>query len=169
MTLFPSCPRSSQYFSVACDKITYDYLRTHPNAAANALEIVNGSQAIEITSDDDAPGPSSSQAQHESDAESESDGDKFKLILRSGITKDIALVVRPTTKCGAIIKAYLKKAGVADQYPQVFGIVSKGGKSKSTTSAKDPRICVDGDKMSNDAEISEADLEDGDMVEVVGL
>lgn len=33
----------------------------------------------------------------------------------------------------------------------------------------DPRISVDGDRMENNVEIGTADLEDGDMVEVVGL
>jgi hypothetical protein len=72
--------------------------------------------------------------------------------------------VRPTTKCGAIVKAFLKKAGVADNYPAVFG--AAGAKKKG---GKDPRLCVDGDKMANEVEISEADLEDGDQVEIVGL
>jgi Ubiquitin-2 like Rad60 SUMO-like len=99
-----------------------------------------------------------------SDAESDSDDDTFKLVVQSAIAKAITLTVRPTTKCGAIVKAFLKKAGVADKYPAVFGI--GGGKKKG---GKDPRLCVDGDKMENDVQISEADLEDGDQVEIVGL
>jgi hypothetical protein len=31
------------------------------------------------------------------------------------------------------------------------------------------RVVVDGDKMDNETEIGEADLEDGDMVEIAGL
>jgi len=32
-----------------------------------------------------------------------------------------------------------------------------------------PQLVIDGDKMADDMEISEADLENGDLVEVVGL
>lgn len=32
-----------------------------------------------------------------------------------------------------------------------------------------PHLMVDGDKMTDDMEIGEADLDDGDLVEVVGL
>lgn len=133
----------------------------------------------------------------ESDAESESDAGKFKLVLRSNkAAKDITLIVRPTTKCASIVKAYIKKAGLMDQYPHVFaesgsnsttpepttrGRGGKGrgrgrGRVKGKVQAQpqevpqsDPRISVDGDKMENDTEIGEADLDDGDMVEVVGL
>ncbi|KAF9450560.1 hypothetical protein P691DRAFT_810094 [Macrolepiota fuliginosa MF-IS2] len=133
-------------------------------------------------------------ASQESDAESESDSEKFKLILRSNkVAKDITLIVRPTTKCGAIVRAYIKKAGLADEYAHVIaegdavaeppattrgrGRGGKGrgrGRGKAVAQApiqalSDPRISVDGDKMENDTEIGEADLEDGDMVEVVGL
>ena len=72
--------------------------------------------------------------------------------------------MRPTTKCGAIVKAFLKKAGVADNYPAIFG--AAGGKKKG---AKYPTLCVDGDKMENEVEISQAELDDGDQVEIVGL
>lgn len=124
--------------------------------------------------------------QGESDAESQSDAKKLKLILRSGkVARDITLIVRPTTKCGSIVKAYIKKAGLAEQYPHVFveaateePLASRGrgrgrGRGKGKTAAvsilPDPRICVDGDKMDNNAEIEEADLDDSDMVDVVGL
>ncbi|KAG6878517.1 hypothetical protein C0993_005448 [Termitomyces sp. T159_Od127] len=113
---------------VGCDKVTYEYMRTHP---------INATPEIP-----DAP-PS-----HDDDEESDADGETFKLVLRSSLTNDITLTVRPTTKCGAIVKAYLKKAGLA---------------------GTDARLCVDGDKMGHDAEIGDADLDDGDMVEVVGL
>ncbi|KAF8879087.1 hypothetical protein CPB84DRAFT_1793598 [Gymnopilus junonius] len=129
----------------------------------------------------------------ESDAESEAEGGKFKLILRSSLTtKDITLTVRPTTKCGAIVKAFLNKAGLADKYHEVFaegGVAAaaarapepakkKGGRKAKRGAAavaaaavpvKDPRLCIDGDKMDNATEIGDMDLEDGDMVEVVGL
>lgn len=76
------------------------------------------------------------------------------------------------------MKAFLKKANVADQYPKLFGVEStgkgKGGKKgaggkKGQASEKEPALSVDGDKMGNDVEISEADLDDGDLVDVVGL
>jgi hypothetical protein len=145
-------------------------------------------------------------SQEGSDVESEADTGKFKLVFRSNkISKDITLIVRPTTKCGAIIKAYIKKAGLEKQYPHIFDEAvateapepqSRGrgrgrgrgkgkGKGRGRGSGKaqapppapapdlsnlpDPRICVDGDKMDNTTEIGEAELDDGDMVDVVGL
>lgn len=99
--------------------------------------------------------------------------DTFRLTLRSDKTsKDIVLTVRPSTKCGSIVKAFLKKAGLADKYleaaPKAAAKKRRGRKSLVVV-ASGPKILVDGDKMDNDTEISEADLEDGDMVEVVGL
>lgn len=134
---------------------------------------------------------SRAQSQQGSEAESESDapaaaatGSTFRITLRSSLGKDITLTVRTTTKCGAIVRAFLKKAGVEDQYPEVFmdtkaAVSSKatgkrGGRksnAKAATAAapaKDPRLCIDGEKMDNEAEIGD-DLEDGDMVDVVGL
>ncbi|KAK2465372.1 hypothetical protein APHAL10511_002726 [Amanita phalloides] len=167
---------------VACDKATYAYLQANNFARESSPRIERPRQAraeaIEINSDDDS-GPSAyssppppQRQTHESEAESEDD-DKFKIVLQSSVTqgKHITLTVRPTTKCGAIVKAFLKKAGLTDQYPHVFQdkpAPNKRGR-KSQVSQKDPKICVDGDKMSNDTEIGDADLEDGDMVEVVGL
>jgi hypothetical protein len=179
---------------VAYDQTTYSYLQAnHYTRESNLSSADHPTQrpkdstgAIEINSDDDDgpleshPYPSSPLAEtenqmHESDAESEAD-DKFKIVLQSSLTQDkhITLIVRPRTKCGAIVKAFLKKAGLAEQYPHVFqdtaskAAPNKRGK-KSQAKQKDPRICIDGEKMSNDTEIGDADLEDGDMVEVVGL
>lgn len=99
-------------------------------------------------------------------------------MLRSAGNKDIALTVRSTTKCGAILRAFLKKLGIAEQYPGVFAQAEpaaaakkKGGKKTKAAQAaeKDPRLCIDGDKMNNETEIGDMDLEDGDMVEVVDL
>ncbi|PFH46528.1 hypothetical protein AMATHDRAFT_50986 [Amanita thiersii Skay4041] len=160
--------------------------------------IPSGTPAIEIDSDDDSdepptqsiistqPLPASQQTYtqpqaksqpytRDSDAESDVDDNKFKIVLQSSLTqgRHITLTVRPTTKCGSIVKAFLKKAGLADQYPQVFAdanvdATQKRGRRK-TPIQKDPRIYIDGEKMENETEIGEADLEDGDMVEVVGL
>lgn len=73
----------------------------------------------------------------------------------------------------------MKKAGVADQYPAVFGEAAKtkssapkkGGKKSGwgAPPEKDPRLCVDGEKLDNGAEIGDWDLEEGDLVEVVGM
>lgn len=171
---------------MAYDKLTYAYIQ-----ASNARQSTNHhpqnpegrTKAVEIISDG---GDSLSESQgqpltetrnqlQESDAESEAD-DKFKIVLQSSVTQGqhITLTVRSRTKCGAIVKAFLRKAGLADQYPHVFqdtttkGASTKRGR-KSGDRQKDPRICIDGEKMSNDTEIGDADLEDGDMVEVAGL
>lgn len=103
------------------------------------------------------------------DGESESDvqsaaeeDDIFKLVVRSGVTKDVVLKVRPTTSCGAIVKAFLRRAGIADKYPE-------GKSSRRKSAVGGPRLMIDGDQMDPDTPISEADLEDGDQVEVAGL
>ena len=152
---------------MACTKETYDYIRAHPNSVQNTSFGNSNAGPIDVDSNDGAES-------QQSDAESDSDEDKFKLILRSALTadKEISLVVRPTTKCGAIVKAFLKKAGLSGQYPEVFSAVSakKGGRKNNVAAAgKDPRLCLDGDKLDNASKIGDADLEDGDMIEVVGL
>ncbi|KAG5653107.1 hypothetical protein H0H81_002254 [Sphagnurus paluster] len=159
---------------VGCDNITYEYLRSHPAAASNSLSTFDaGTPAPEGASDEEAPASSQEAPDAGSGSDDNDDDETFKLVLRSSLSaKDITLTVRPTTKCGAIVKAYLNKAGVADQYPGVFaddGAKAALKKGKKAGPEKDPRLCVDGDKMENTAPISEADLEDGDLVEVVGL
>ena len=166
---------------MAYEKRAYEYIQKNPHSIVRPT----ASSSI-ITTDPHPPPDSSQQPTHESDAESQAagesdagndddDDDKFKLILRSAQTGDITLTVRPTTKCGAILRAFLKKAGLADrpEYKEVFAGAGAGGtgksKGKQGAKGKDPRLCVDGDKMDNQAEIGDADLEDGDMVEVVGL
>lgn len=166
---------------MAYEKQAYEYIQKNPHS------IVRPVASTSSIATDPHPSPDPSQQQpthHESDAESQSDAgndddddDKFKLILRSAQTgdKDITLTVRPTTKCGAILRAFLKKAGLADrpEYKEVFAGTGAGGtgksKGKQGSKGKDPRLCVDGDKMDNQAGIGDADLEDGDMIEVVGL
>ncbi|KAJ6621798.1 hypothetical protein B0H10DRAFT_2214857 [Mycena sp. CBHHK59/15] len=155
---------------LACDKTTWEYLRTNPVTTA----VVDRSADL---SDTDAPSPAHSNAQ-ESDAESEAGGETFKLILRSAVTtKNITVTVRPTTTCGAIVKAFLKKAGLADKYGQQASRKSidgsskkgKGKKGAASEPEKDPQLEIDGDKMAHHVEIGDMDLDDGDMVEVVGL
>jgi hypothetical protein len=134
----------------ACDQNTWDYIRAHrhqqPPKAGQSSE--------------HSPSP-----ERNSDAESEAEstgGDTLKLVLRSAATEEnINLTVRPTTTCGAIVKAFLKAAGLSDQYP-VTSKTKRAGKAM-------PQLMIDGDKMADNVEISEADLDDGDLVEVVGL
>jgi hypothetical protein len=125
-----------------------------------------------------APG-SDYESENDSDEEmtepSQGGSDTFKITLRSSkTTKDIVLTVRPSTKCGAIVKAFLKKAGLADKYlqddPQATGKdTKKRGRKSLVLMASGPCLMVDGDKIKNESEICDTDLEDGDMVEVVGL
>ena len=160
---------------MACTKETYDYIRANPHSVQNTTFGSSNAGPVDIDSNDGPDGATFPPESQQSDAESESDGDKFKLILRSALTpnKEISLVVRPTTKCGAIVKAFLKKAGLSGQYPEVFtgaSVAKKGGRKNNVAVAgKDPRLCLDGDKLDNASEIGDADLEDGDMIEVVGL
>ncbi|KAH6912832.1 hypothetical protein BKA70DRAFT_776918 [Coprinopsis sp. MPI-PUGE-AT-0042] len=111
-----------------------------------------------------------------SDSEAEDD-DKFKLILRSSASKDITLTVRPNTKCGSIVKAFLKRAGLEAKYAHAFldeaqatpKPKGRGKGAKAPAPQKIPKLSVDGDKLDNDSPIGDADLEDGDLIEVVDL
>ena len=143
---------NNRYPSEACDKITHEYIRAHQHSPSPSLE------GPGTNSHSGEPERLGTQDISDSDAEaSQSQGDKFKLVLRSAVTeKNITLVVRPTTTCGAIVKAFLKKAGLSDKYKKS----KKGG---------GPSLMVDGDKMAAESEIMEAGLDDGDMVEIVGL
>ncbi|KAG7088211.1 hypothetical protein E1B28_012228 [Marasmius oreades] len=102
--------------------------------------------------------------------------DTFTLTVRSGsANKGVTLVVRPTAKCGAIVKGFLKKSGLADQYPAFMNGETQLPAGKNTRKKggtppqKMPVLSIDGDRVGNDEEIGQYDLEDGDMVEVVGL
>ncbi|KAJ7643931.1 hypothetical protein FB45DRAFT_283993 [Roridomyces roridus] len=154
----------------ACTKNTWDYIKANPGAGASNPTQQNSD--IEI-SDAEEPMPTNAGAasMDESDAESEG-GETFKLCLRSAVTKkDIFLTVRPTTTCGAIVQAFLKKAGLADQYGSGKGgggrkSVGGKGKGKKAQPEKEPQLVIDGDKMAADVPISDADLDDGDVVDV---
>lgn len=102
---------------------------------------------------------------------SESEDDTFKIIVRSANSKEVTLTVRPTTKCGAIVRAFLSKTGLADKYPDAmdFGVASPNKKRKTTAQGKVPQLCVEGGRIAASMEIGDQDVEDGDMVEVVGL
>ncbi|KAK0201966.1 hypothetical protein DFS33DRAFT_1351163 [Desarmillaria ectypa] len=164
----------------ACNKTTHEYMRSSkyratksPLADSDVIVITSDTDGgVNITSDDDDEPDTffmAPPAVPDTDKE-EQDGERLKLTLRSNkTTQDIILVVRPTTTCGAIVRAFLKKAGLADEYPAVMS----GGPSSTAKirgmQAKDPRIYIEGDKMDNEVEIGKADVEDGDMVEVGGL
>jgi len=155
----------------ACDKQTYDYIR------ANNIRFTK----VDVRP---SPAPDVEMVPDNSDSESDSDdvrsmsqdpqraSDTFKLTLRSAkVPKDIILTVRPSTKCGAIIKAFLKKAELGDKYLEEDRNTTgrKKGRKSLKVVASGPSLMVDGDKMDNDAVIGDAELEDGDMVEVLGL
>ena len=118
-------------------------------------------------------GPSSSESDEESEecatsadagAGAGSHAQAFHLLVRSERTKDqdISLLVRPTTKCGAIVRAFLKKAGLEAEYPPGGSAPPAKGRGRTRTKVvaanKVPMLSVDGDKMDPEAEIGEADL-----------
>lgn len=167
---------------VACDKATFQYMQKAAKAAARAPASYPASSPkqvdddeIEILDDSSYTEDTQNHADDDSDAgaASESEGDTFKLILRSGggvVKGDIMLTVRPTTTCGAIVRAYLKKAGIADQYPAVSAApAKKGSQKRKNAGGKAPKLSIDGDTAEDADQIGEKDLEDGDLVEVVGL
>lgn len=147
----------------ASDNITYEYLRATRRQRSVSVQPLEASHD-RSPSHTRSPSPTADELDGDSGAESAaSDGDKFRLTLRSAKTKDITLTVRPTTTCGAIVKAFLKKAGLPEQHAGT----AKGMGRKGRASA--PSLMVDGEKMNSASEIGDADLEDGDLVEVVGL
>lgn len=144
---------SNNRFVDACLGTTYELLKDNRLGVATA----EGEESGEASSDTDSTGNAA--------------GDTFRLTLRSTKTpKGIVLTVRPQTKCGAILKAYLKKAGLANEYLE-YGADTRGRNRgrRSILIASGPRLVVDGDKLDNEVEIGEADVEDGDIIEVTGL
>ena len=95
--------------------------------------------------------PSSSQVDKGAESDSSQGKDNtFKITLRSG-SRTITVTVRPTTKCSSFVSTFVKKSNLPPE------------------TAKKARIEVDGEKMDPDSEIGDADLEDGDQVDIVGL
>ena len=138
----------------AYDKHTYEYIRTRRHQRP-----VSPTLPADESDDDESHDTETQSGDEELEAESTS-GDKFKLVLRSATTKDITLTVRSTTTCSAIVKAFLKAADL----PDVYSDVQSKGKGKPY-----PRLKIDGEKQAPDAEIGDADLDDGDLVEVIGI
>ena len=144
--------------------MTFEYLQAHPHqesatsaAPSNTLHARDDSPVL---IDEDSPAPS-----EDEDESGDGDGDTLKITLRSAITKPLTLTVRQTTKCSAIIQAFLKHHNLTDKYASS----PAKGKKKGKAASSGPALSVDGDKLNLNDEISVADLEDGDMVEVVGL
>lgn len=144
----------------ACDKTTDEYRRaqryTTPGFDDHRRSPSRATPPSATEMDDE------SVAGTEADSGAEDD-DTMRLTFRAANRTEITLRVRRTTKCSAILKAYLKKAGLAEQFP---GTPKAKGKKGKTTG---PALVLDGEKLSPDAEIGTADLDDGDQVDVVGL
>lgn len=145
----------------ACKVSTFEYFREHRHRSISPVE-----EEDPILSQALSPPPSQSQPGPSSDGLDAEDDDKFKLIIRSAVTKPITLTVRPSTKCGAIVKAFLKAAGLPDNSTPPGKHAKGRGKQQAQSG---PCLRVDGDKMDPETQISVAELEDGDQVEIVGL
>ncbi|KAJ8520871.1 hypothetical protein ONZ45_g2400 [Pleurotus djamor] len=159
---------------VGCDVPTYEYSRKHQRSSSLARDDLSHDDAVpHLPQSRGATAPPHSD--NESDNESiASNANTFKLIVRSRLTgeQEFTLTVRPTTKCGAIVKAFLKRAGLSDRYPMAGEAApppTSKKKGRASTAAKDPRLSVDGDIADNGAEIETFDLDEGDQVEIVGL
>ncbi|ESK95217.1 hypothetical protein Moror_3975 [Moniliophthora roreri MCA 2997] len=172
---------------VACDKKTWDHIRKNRTKAlvdADAIELTSDSgddivtlaPVTEIDSDDSDDGGAAANIPPSQDPVADT-GDVIKITIRSGMTnKDVSLTVRQTAKCGAVVKAFLKRSGLEGNYPAFMSGDTvpavngkKGGRKATVVPPKFPQLCIDGDRVGNDEEIGNYDLEDGDMVEVVGL
>ncbi|KAJ7069751.1 hypothetical protein C8F01DRAFT_1113820 [Mycena amicta] len=186
----------------ACEKGTWDYLRLHPTTnvtiAASPVKrkpaVIEDESGVLVVSDtDDASIMELDADQADSDSDTGDAGDTggnednddgtFKIHLRSKLTEgmDISLTVRATTTCGAIVRAFLKKAGLADKYPTAGASGSKGprksvgkGKGKKGAAAaaaaapqKEPKLEIDGERMADALAIGEMQVEDGDVMDVV--
>ncbi|KZT09216.1 uncharacterized protein LAESUDRAFT_647021 [Laetiporus sulphureus 93-53] len=152
----------------ACEKFTFDYLQSARRQRSLSIQPIDMRERS--LSELRTPSPLLEESDGETGVEllsEEEQDDKMKLTLRSAETKDISLTVRPTTTCVAILKAFLKKAGIADQYPGISASPKNSRGRKGTTNV--PALVIDGEKLSPASQIGDADVEDGDLVEVVGL
>ncbi|KAA1469957.1 hypothetical protein DENSPDRAFT_654308 [Dentipellis sp. KUC8613] len=141
----------------ASDKTTYEYIRQRKGRGSEPPEHTHGAGRSPSVN----PGADSDSDSDVQSAAEEAEDETFKVIVRSATTENVTLTVRPTTTCGAIVKAFLKRTGLASKYPE--------GKSRRKSVGGGPRLIVDGERMNPDSPISEADLEDGDLIEVAGL
>lgn len=140
----------------ACTTSTYEYLQAEKRARSASV------QPQDDDDDDDVafvggtgstPAPRLSTPETTPAPAEEDFGEaKFRLVVRSG-TAEVKIAVRPSTKCGTIIKG--------------FANASKLNISPAKLAAA--RVVVDGDRMDNDVPIGDADLEEGDQIEIAGL
>lgn len=145
----------------AFDRVTFEYFKTHPHrpqAPVDALDADPARGSSPITAEVNSTNPS------DAENESEGGGETLKITLRSAVTKPLTLTVRQTTKCRAIVQAFLKHHELTEKYSSS---PTKGKRGKAQPAG--PVLCVDGDKLSPEDQISVADLDDGDVVDVVGL
>ena len=141
----------------AYDKQTFEYLQNHRHQSPGPTAAFNESRGSSpaVTEGESA----ASEAEGGAD-----DDDKLRITLRAASLKSYNITVRQTTKCSAILAAFLKHHKLTDKYTS-YPAKGKKGKVK----APGPALVVDGDRLNPDDEISVADLDDGDMVDVVGL
>ncbi|KAL5520064.1 hypothetical protein ACEPAG_1724 [Sanghuangporus baumii] len=126
---------------VAYEEHVYKYIKAHEQRQSPA-------------DDFSAEPPPSSLAFSPSDilaepGPSQDKADAFKLQVRCR-QRTVVIGVRPTAKCSAIVENVLRKLGKPD------------------SAAKTARIEVDGEKLNPESEIGEADLEEGDLIDIVG-
>ncbi|KAI5121071.1 hypothetical protein M0805_008585 [Coniferiporia weirii] len=141
-----------------CTEYVYRFMKEQERLRrlAGSTEGGTGAQDSEVGAGvrtESGVNPAQAHASTESGAESDASHDRsdtFRLHLRSD-AETITVTVRPTTKCRAIVASFLRKTG------------------RPAAAAKKARIEVDGIKLATDSEIGTADLEDGDLIDIVGL
>ncbi|GJJ15743.1 hypothetical protein Clacol_010021 [Clathrus columnatus] len=130
----------------ACARVTYETLYTRSGPAPTPPPQLNEDDG---DSEREESSPPSEVAADDSD-------EKFKIIVRAA-DLSVPLTVRPTTTCGKIVRAFLAI------------MVKQGKPALPTKKANQVRLYVDGEKQDPNAPISDCDLEDGDIVEIIGL
>ena len=80
-------------------------------------------------------------------------GEKMKLVLRAAGAREVTLHVRPRTTCGKIVRAFL-------------AVLGRDGGGAAAGKAQ---LWIDGARQDAETAIVDCDVEDGDMVEVVGI
>ena len=128
-------------FLEACHTSSHEYFVQHKN--------VLSSQTDEVEYLEDSIGTTQTNGISRSEHDSPSDDGAFKLTIRSTAAKEIIVTVRPTTTCGKIVENFIKRAGLKPN--------------------KKARLQIDGESMKPEVTIADTDLEDGDMVDIVGL
>jgi hypothetical protein len=133
----------------ASTSATFDFLREE-RARARSVSVQPADDEVEFAGGAATPRAASPAPAPEPAEAGEA---KFRLVVRAAGAKELAINVRRSTTCGTIVRAFVKAAGL----------------SVAPAVAAKARVVVDGERMDPDAEIGEADLEEGDMVEIAGL